>query len=341
MQVIVTLRRRRLLVSLSIVVALMGCQNGSQVNGRTSDAESPSNASSVGLRPPQPDAPVVASWQLSMPEDIAFAAGSVWVPSHRDPQVTTRIDPQSNAVTATIRSTGRRAKDAIAVDGSVWVSGQVDDTVRIDVRTNRIVAKVPGAHTYLADGFGAIWATTSDDRLDRINRRSGRVSASIPLNDGLVDCDNAVFTTSTAVWVDHCDEQELVRIDPATNTITSKTPYADLARQAEQRTAGNSASPSLWIDIAGGLLQVDPTKPAGRTFLPLTDDELGDGWVTATPTAVWQGGNGQVERIDPVTDTITSIYRTHAGVAKVGVGVGSVWLAFESQNLLQRLAVAP
>src|SRR5262249_53130207 len=45
---------------------------------------------------------VVAEWKMSIPEDIVFGFGSVWVPSHRSPNITTRIDPVSNKVIAVI-----------------------------------------------------------------------------------------------------------------------------------------------------------------------------------------------------------------------------------------------
>jgi hypothetical protein len=43
-----------------------------------------------------PVAKVIAEWKINIPTDIVFGFGSVWVPGHRDPNATIRIDPVSN-----------------------------------------------------------------------------------------------------------------------------------------------------------------------------------------------------------------------------------------------------
>jgi hypothetical protein len=71
-----------------------------------------------------------------------------------------RIDPESNAVAATIPIEGR-PDTAIAGEGAVWVLDRVHDLVfRIDSKENRVTASIPlpaGDSQAMAVGDGAVW----------------------------------------------------------------------------------------------------------------------------------------------------------------------------------------
>jgi hypothetical protein len=335
---------KRLYVALLVV--LVACQAPATASP-TAMSIPPTIVRSPSMANASPTAPltanVIAEWDMSMPEDIAFAFDSVWVPSHRSPNVTTRIDPASNKIIAAVTGTGQRAHAALAVGVSIWVTGESDDLSRIDPKTNMVVAKVPGAHTYIANGFDSLWATTTSDSLDRIDPITNKIIASIKLGDGSVDCNNDVLVTAAAVWVDHCDEGELIKIDPASNTIVSKTPYKQLIAAAEAQTSipAGKGTDFIWRTLPSGLLRIDPNTVAGLTFLPLQFEQISDGWVTVTDNAVWLSGYGQIERVNVATNQIDATYKVHSGVTKVGIGFGSVWVAYEGAGLVQRLDLAP
>jgi hypothetical protein len=56
---------------------------------------------------------------------------------------------------------------------------------------------------------------------------------------------------------------------------------------------------------------------------------------------VWLGGDGQIARFNVATNEIDATYEVHRGYANVGIGFGSVWVAYEREGLVQRLDIAP
>ena len=299
---------------------------------------------------------VIAEWTVNNPSGVFIGFGSVWVPGHHD-RTTTRIDPGSNQVSAVVKGTGDHAEQALAVGDVLWVTGQSDDTTWIDPKTNAVSAtmpRVPGHLHYIAAAFQSVWITTVDNRLDRVDPTTGRIVASIRYAAGDADCQGFVTATSSAVLVEQCDTAELIKIDPATNTVVSRTAYATLIDQAKaqrSRPAGKGTD-SIWIMIAQdqltsgrpystGLLRVDPISGTGLTWLPLTPEQA-NGFVDVTDQSVWFGGIGQINRVSVATGRIDATYATDFGTTiHPAVGFGSVWLENYDQNLVQRLDVAP
>jgi len=291
---------------------------------------------------------VIAEWRINLPEDIAFGFDSVWITGHRDPKNTIRIDPDSNQQIAVIENTGYRAHSVLVAGDSVWVDGESDDMAKIDPQTNTIVARVPGGHTALAYGFDSIWSPTRRDELDRIDPETTKIIASIKLGDGFVDCNNFVSVTATAVWVDHCDEMELIKIDPSTNNIVSKTLYSQIFEQASARTTPSQGKPTdfIWRSVPDpenpqvcGLIQVDPNTGAGLSFRSVGAD---CNFPTVTSDAVWLSGDNQIDKFNPSTNQIDETYTLQQrGIWRLGAGFGSIWVIYESVGLVLRLDIAP
>lgn len=287
-------------------------------------------------------ATVLAEWQMNHPADLAFGFDAVWIPSLRT-NSTMRIDPATNQLVTEIKGTGFRAKRALVTADRVWVTGQSNDTVAIDPQTNTVGVAVPGMHTGLAYGFGSIWTTSNNDGLDRVDPATGEIITSIPLGDGVIDCWNEVYIADAAVWVDHCDEGELIKVDPTTNRIVTKLSNEQLisAAKAQATIPTGKGTDFVWRVVAGGLLRTDPTTGAGLTFLPLRREQSGDAWVTVTDDAVWLSGDGQINRVNVATNQIEATYLTYPGITKVGIGFGSVWVIYEFDDRVQRLDIAP
>lgn len=290
---------------------------------------------------------VLAEWHMTLPEDITFGFDSVWIAAHRDPNNAIRIDPTSNKVIAAIQDTGRFAHSVLIVGDSVWVDGEGDDMAKIDPRTNTIVARVSGSHTALAYGFDSIWSPTRKDALDRIDPSNAKVIASIPLGDGYVDNNNFVISTNSAIWVDHADEKELIKIDPDTNRIVTRTPYDKLIDQAKAQTSlpVGKATDFMWWSVIDpdnprgcGLLQIDPNTGSGLSYLPVGGD---CNIPTVTDRAVWLSGNSQIERFNPATGQIDKTYTLQPGIWRLGIGFGSIWVLYEPIGLVQRLDIKP
>ena len=296
-------------------------------------------------------APVIAEWKVSNPSFIAFGFGSVWVTDHYGHNIT-RIDPVSNKVIAVIQGTGSNPEQALEVGDVLWVTGQSNDTVLIDPATNTVIKTLAGPHLFMAYGFNSVWITTRDNKLDRFDPATTEIIASIPVNEGVCDCMNDVLVTAEAVWVISCDKAELIKVDPLTNSVVSKTPYATLINEATAQTQvpAGKGTDFIWISLLGdeggqgrprGLLRVSPITDTGLTFLPLSPAQAGDCCIAVSDKAVWLSGSGQINRVNVATNQIDATYSTASGRLKIGVGLGSVWLRNYVKNLIQRLDVAP
>ena len=136
------------------------------------------------------------------PTDVAVGSGAVWVGSGgRVPRAQARglvattlarLDLDTRAPRATIplprarETVSDAVSDHIAVDaGGVWIIGPDERVLRIDARTNRIAAAIPGVRARaIAAGTESIWALANDGVVTRIDARSnavvgrGRVNAS-------------------------------------------------------------------------------------------------------------------------------------------------------------------
>jgi virginiamycin B lyase len=311
--------------------------------------EAPAAATESAPAALQPAAPrpaeVLAEWDISVPQGFAFGFDAVWVPSAR-PNVVTRLDPASNQVAAVIEHTGIYAHEANVFGDSVWVPGMYDTTVRIDPTTNEVAARFKGSYLYLAEGFGSLWAP-SQDTLNRIDPATGDVIASIQFSDdGFVDCVNPVYTSGAAVWVDHCDAGEWIKVDPADNSVAARTPYSDLVSQAEAQQAlpSGKGTDFMWMLLGDGLLRLDPVTGEGLSFLPLTPEQNSmPGFPPAvTDDSVWVPGDGQLLQVDVPTNEIVAIYTlNYGGETGVAAGFGSLWTLNVWRSKIQRLDITP
>jgi YVTN family beta-propeller protein len=119
---------------------------------------------------------------------IGISAGedAVWVLGYStfsDRAAVFRIDPRTNAITATIPVSSRPWGVAVG-EGGVWVASAPDHTgcqgtlSRIDPRTNRVVAKITVGYSPLgvAVGGGSIWVpNSSDGTISRIDPGTNQV----------------------------------------------------------------------------------------------------------------------------------------------------------------------
>ena len=341
---------RKPLVSVLILVSVLLAACAPATTPLAPTAIPPTSAPTVAPAAEDPVTPptakVIAEWKVNNPSGVYIGFDSVWIPGHHD-KTTTRIDPATNQVIAVIEGTGDHAEQALAVGDVLWVTGQRNDTSWIDPKTNSVsttVSPVPGELHYIAYGFNSLWITTRDNKLDRVDPTTSEIIASIPYADGRADCQGFVFATTAAIWVDMCDKAELIRVDPATNSVMSKTLYATLIEEAKAQTTipSGKGTDFIWISAVGGLLRIDPNTGAGLTFLPLTHEQQGDAFLAVSDQAIWFGGLGQINRLNVATNQIDATYITDPGtIIHLAIGFGSVWLENYDRNLVQRLDVAP
>jgi YVTN family beta-propeller protein len=131
---------------------------------------------------------------------IAVGAGSVWVLDDPANRRLWRIDPKRGRLIASIQLPFVPAAAAIG-DGSVWVTGQLDDRVaRIDPATNLTVKtiKVGREPLGVAVGDGAVWVADAIDRtVTRIDPATNRVTKTIDIGKS----PTAIAAGDGSVWV--------------------------------------------------------------------------------------------------------------------------------------------
>jgi hypothetical protein len=166
------------------------------------------------------------------PDPIAYDGHDIWLARKVADQasgaavVVEHRDGSSGALLGSIR-VGQEAVFGIAVDraGSVWIAGGGDGGVpsttvtRIDARTERIVfthtLTTTGCSCRIAAGAGGAWLSANgENRVLRLDARTGEVAASIPL---------PTLSFSLAVVGDRVqvglDDSRIAVIDPARNRV--------------------------------------------------------------------------------------------------------------------------
>jgi DNA-binding SARP family transcriptional activator/streptogramin lyase len=219
--------------------------------------------------------------------DVATGFGSVWVADGNDGTVT-RINPSINQIEGTIGAAGRLALEPspvfyLAVDRHyVWAT-QGDELLRIDPATDRVDKRLKvGAPTGLAAGGGSVWVTTISERLLRIDAKTMRATASLPLATGALE---PMFANGSLWLILLTSQGQIEQLDPASlaPTWTGTTAGYPVAL-----AFGDGA---LWaIDSGGGLSRfgqdgkVTSTLHVGRHLTSIATG-AGRTWVAvASPT---------------------------------------------------------
>ena len=212
---------------------------------------------------------VVGRVAVDFAAGLDFGEGSVWATSSRDGTLS-RIDPETGRVTAKIPIGAGVAND-VEVDersGAVWVAsqyspGNADELsqqdyekgvrpepdagaklVRVDPRTNRVVARIPieaeaiegGASGVSVGEGGAVWVTSVNGKLLRVDPETDEVVARLELGDNALHDDSAggVEASGGAVWVRATLDyngpgwtQHLIRVDPESNRVVGSVEVED------------------------------------------------------------------------------------------------------------------
>ena len=156
---------------------------------------------------------------------LATGGGSVWVGGLGSGDVI-RVDPGSGKLLARV-TVGARVFNLAAAPGAIWaIDNALSTAVRIDTKTGKVTTRVPvGFQPYDIEwGFRSAWvANAGDGTVWRIT--NGKVVKKIKVGTE----PNGLTAYRGALWVSDHTLGKVVRIDPATNTITGtvKLPGAD------------------------------------------------------------------------------------------------------------------
>jgi DNA-binding beta-propeller fold protein YncE len=159
-----------------------------------------------------------AATQIGSPTfGLATGGGSVWVGGVGSGDVI-RIDPATGKIIKRI-TVGARVFNLAAAPGAVWaIDNALSTAVRIDTKTGQVTTRVPvGFQPYDIEwGFGSAWvANAGEGTVWRIT--NGKVVKKIKVGTE----PNGLTAYRGALWVSDHTLGKVVRIDPATNTITA------------------------------------------------------------------------------------------------------------------------
>jgi streptogramin lyase len=248
----------------------------------------------------------VATVQIPQPcGAMVVAFRSLWVANCQDASVH-RLDLESQEISAKI-PTGLAAPDGelslAAGAGSVWVLSDARGILsRIDVATNKVVARIKVRRNSFAAAFGfdAVWITNtgsgnenSAGSVQRIDPRTNQVQATIPVGP----IPRFLAAGEGGVWTLNQGDGSVTRIDPSTNRPV--------------------ASISLGMKGGGG----DIATGGGKV------------WV--------RGLEVLLASIDPETNRVSSIYGPPAGSGAVRVAGDLVWVTAHDTHTVWVLPLAP
>jgi streptogramin lyase len=246
--------------------------------------------------------------------DPAFEAAGLWLPDFEG-NLVKRIDPTSLAVIAQIPIPDNPGSAAIG-DSSVWVTQHRGGTVtRIDPSDNSILATIvvgqrgPGGPHDVAFGLGSVW----------------------------VSAGNAPITSGR--------EGNVVRIDPATNTIQATIPIPWSASACGSFAITDEA---VWMSSCFDqhtLIRIDPLTNAVAAAIDLGgyggNPTLVNGSLWLTVSTGIGTDPSTVVRIDPVSNSIDRIMALGAAFRGESMLVvnNSVWISDALSNQVLRLPI--
>lgn len=154
--------------------------------------------------------------------NVVAGAGSIWVPSGAEGKIA-RVDPETNAVIATIDVTPQTFFLAFGFDALWAVSSDAQSIQRIDPATNLVtntaeLGKQPG---FLAAGAGGVWVQEQGDgTVAKIDPETVVVTGRVKVGETLLYGD--IDTGGGIVWLRTTEEQTFVAIDAETLEIRAR-----------------------------------------------------------------------------------------------------------------------
>jgi len=258
---------------------------------------------------------------------MEFGFGSLWIIQVCDSALG-RVEANNNAITE-VRIEGLTTPQMIAVgEAAVWISDHRRKAIfKIDPNTYSLIKmiRVPGLSPegIMAVGEGSLWVLIAGpvvDALARVNVQSGRVEATIPLPSEI----SSVVVANGSVWATGYARNELYRIEPLTNTVTSITKLHDIPR------ALIPGEGSIWVLNEGdsSVQRIDATN--GQLVATIrTGLRPGAGSIAIGGSYVWVSTPGSsITQIDPKTNTLVRSFIGGPGMGgPLRYGAGSLWIA--------------
>jgi streptogramin lyase len=265
--------------------------------------------------------------RFSVAGKLTIGEGALWVTSTAGQTQLLKADPTTGRVTHTIVLSNLRAFGTPQVatgDGRVWtLAGNTIYRTDPVTDTSTPIGPLEGTPTGLVVTHGAIWVSTQEGALARIDLGSRRVTATYSVGASA----SGVVVGGGDVWVSDTLQGVVYRFDPVKKKVVQTI---TLPGGADAIAAGRGG---IWVvdRTAGTVVRIDekdgsvsPTIRVGRQPF---DVAVGAG-------AVWvaNSGEGTISRIDPASMQVSTIrVASSTGPDFITAAPGSVWMTFTTK----------
>ena len=246
------------------------------------------------------------------------------------PTVEEPVVPGRPVVAARIRL-DRPFSDVDVGFGATWVAAQ-GALVRIDLRTNRVVATIPvslsGESASIAFGEGAVWVSSGQANgvVYRIDPAANRVTATIGVPGGAF----GIVVAAGIVWVSQYlpepDPGIVARIDARTNRLLTPVEVPNLPG------AIRYGLDAVWVTSRFTVSRIDPHTGAVTQPLHRAGDVRAIGAGSLWGTYANGAADAGAQRIDPATGQVVARIRIPNGVL-IAFGLGTLWVAQDASSI--------
>jgi virginiamycin B lyase len=246
------------------------------------------------------------------------------------PTVDTPVVPGRPVVGARIRL-DRAFTDVDVGFGAAWVASQ-GALLRIDLRTNRVVAIIPtpltGESASIAFGEWAVWVTSgrANGVVYRVDPATNRVTATIGVPGGAFGIVVAAGTVWVTQYLPEPDPGHVARIDARTNRLLSPVEVPNMPG------AIRYGFDAVWVTSRFTVSRIDPHTAAVTQPLQRVGDVRAAGGGALWGTYANSAEDAGVQRIDPVTGQVVATIRIPNGVL-IAFGLGTLWVAQDAPTI--------
>jgi hypothetical protein len=245
------------------------------------------------------------------------------------PTVGSPVVPGRPVVAARIRL-DRPFTDVDVGFGATWVASQ-GSLLRIDLRTNRVVATIPtpltGENASIAFGEGAVWVTSGQANgvVYRVDPAANHVTAAIGVPGGAFGIVVAAGTVWITQYLPEPDPGIVARIDARSNQLLSPVEVPNMPG------AIRYGQDAVWVTSRFTVSRIDPASGAVTQPLHRVGDVRAVGAGSLWGTYANSAADAGVQRIDPVTGQVVATIRIPNGVL-IAFGLGTLWVAQDASS---------
>jgi hypothetical protein len=247
------------------------------------------------------------------------------------PTVGTPVVPGRPVVAARIRL-DRSFTDVDVGFGAIWVAGQ-GALLRVDPRTNRVVATIPtpltGESASIAFGGGAVWVTSGQANgvVYRVDPAANRVTAAIGVSGGAFGIVVAAGTVWVTQYLPEPDPGIVARIDARSHRLLSPVEVPNMPG------AIRYGLDAVWVTSGFTVSRIDPRSGAVTQPLHRVGNVMAVGGGSLWGTFANSADDAGVQRVDPVTGQVVATIRIPYGVL-VAFGLGTLWVAQDASSIM-------